>query len=241
MSSKYFSVCLMISALSAPVFAEKSLEAQGCRPVPDMAMSQFIIGYGSLMQEQSKQEDSANVGKNLPIYITGFDRGWIEHSTEPRFGTTYLGVKSKPNHKMNAVYFKLNAADDIHNYDKRENTYCRVAVSKDKIQSLGGIDLPEGQYWIYTTVSKGDKPSKQFPLVQSYVDIFLSGCLDLEKQYHLQGFAKDCVNTTSNWSPAWKNDRVNPRTAVDNVAYVADVDSLIANTLPEYYNQIKIE
>lgn len=48
------------------------------------------------MNETSKRENSKNVGNNIPIYVTGFERGWIEHSTDTRFGTTYLGVKANP-------------------------------------------------------------------------------------------------------------------------------------------------
>ncbi|CEG58697.1 hypothetical protein [Legionella fallonii] len=241
MTLKYRNAFLLLFALSLPVYAKGNPEAQTCRPPADIKLSQFIIGYGSLMKEESKREDSANVGDNIPIYVTGFERGWIEHSTDPRFGTTYLGVKAKPDVTMNAVYFKLKVSADLFNYDKRENTYCRVNVPKEKIQSLTKDPLPEGQYWIYTTLADNALPSTQYPLVQSYVDIFLSGCFELEKKYKLHDFAKGCVKTTGNWSGSWVNDRVHPRTAVDDVPYVAEVDSLISDTLPQYYNSIKIE
>ncbi len=238
---KYCSGVLLLSTLSLSIYAKGNLQEQGCRPPVNINLSQYIIGYGSLMKEESKREDSSNVGDNNPIYVTGFERGWIEHSTDPRFGTTYLGVKAKPDAKMNAVYFKLKVSADLFNYDKRENTYCRVYVPKDKIQSLSKVPLPDGQYWIYTTLADNALPSPQYPLVQSYVDTFLSGCLDLEKKFNLHGFAKVCVKTTENWSDSWVNDRVHPRTAVDDIPYVAEVDALISETLPQYYNAIKIE
>lgn len=241
MSLKYWNVSLLLCTLSVPMYAKGGLNEQMCRPPININVSQYIIGYGSLMNEASKREDSSNVGDNIPIYITGFERGWIEHSTDPRFGTTYLGAKVKPEAKMNAVYFKLKVAADLFNYDKREDTYCRVNVPKDKIQSLSKEPLPEGQYWIYTTLADNALPSTQYPLVQSYVDLFLSGCLDLEKKYNAHDFAKDCVKTTEHWSGSWVNDRIHPRTAIDDIPYVAAVDSLISATLPQYYNSIKIE
>jgi hypothetical protein len=214
--------------------------ANDCRPQTDSGLSQYIIGYGSLMQEKSKSEDSAKAGKNMPIYLYGFERGFIERSKDTRFGSTYLGVKENADAKINAVYFKLNDPKDIHAYDKREHSYCRVKVPKNKIEPLAGIALPEGQYWIYIPLVT-NLPSSNYPLTQSYVDIFLSGCLELESKYNLPDFAKNCVKSTNHWSKSWVNDRVYPRTAHDNIPYAQKVDSLILETLPEYIKHIKIE
>lgn len=222
-------------------YAKNNLVALGCRPPANTQLPQFIVGYGSLMQEESKRTDSKEVGVNVPVELKGFERGWIEHSEDKHFGTTYLGVKINPNAKINAVYFKLNAPTDINNYDQREDTYCRVAVSQNAIQPLAGKSLPKGQYWIYTTLSKTTIPSPQYPLAQSYVDIFLSGCFELEKKYHLHDFAKNCVKTTRHWSISWVNDRIHPRTAYDSLPYAAQIDSLLSETVPEYFNQVKIE
>ncbi|MDX1794958.1 hypothetical protein SFC82_15035 [Legionella pneumophila] len=63
-----------------------------CRPNINPTLPQFIIGYGSLMQEESKKEDSSMVGENFPIYVSGFQRGWIERGTPIGFSTIYLGV-----------------------------------------------------------------------------------------------------------------------------------------------------
>ncbi|HAT4446696.1 TPA: gamma-glutamylcyclotransferase [Legionella pneumophila] len=213
-----------------------------CRPNINPTLPQFIIGYGSLMQEESKKEDSSMVGENFPIYVSGFQRGWIERGTPIGFSTIYLGVVPKKDSIINAVYFKLNDPSQIKNYDKRENTYCRIKVPRDDIQALSSINLPEGQFWIYTTSGKQlAAPSSDYPIVQSYVDIFLSGCFSLEEKYHLKNFARDCIKTTSNWSGHWVNDRIYPRTAFDNIPYVAKVDPLIAVELPQFFKLIKIE
>ncbi|MBL7480163.1 gamma-glutamylcyclotransferase family protein [Legionella bononiensis] len=234
-------VGLLFFSLMVPIQAQKNLEETQCRPDPDFASPQYIIGYGSLMQEESKQDEGADVGKNLPVYLAGFERGWIEHSSDTRFGTTYLGVKSKSGARINAVVFQLNNPKDLLKYDSREDTYCRVSVPRNSIQSLISEELPQGQYWIYTTLARDAAPSSQYPLAQSYIDIFLSGCFELEKKYHLHQFAKECITKTTHWSGYWVNDRVYPRTAADNIPYARAIDSLIAETLPHYYNQIKIE
>lgn len=218
-----------------------SKETENCRPIANLQLSQFIIGYGSLMQEESKREDSAEAGDNYPIYLSGFQRGWIEPGTDIGFSTTYLGVIKDAKAKINAVYFKLNDPKAIASYDKREDSYCRVKVLPEQIQPLGTNTLPDGQYWIYVSNSQAHKPTEQKPIVQSYVDIFLSGCFQLEEKFHLQDFAQDCLRMTHHWSGFWVNDRVYPRTAMDNYPYVAKIDPLLAKELPYYFKKIRIE
>ncbi|KTC95239.1 hypothetical protein [Legionella feeleii] len=231
---------LILSSCFKQAVKEEPLLAGNCRPPFNNKLPQFVIGYGSLMQEDSKREDAAGVGKNYPVYISGFERGWIEQGSKVGFSTTYLGIRKRAGSEMNAVYFKLNGAKALHNYDRRENTYCRVAVAREKIRPLITKSLPRGQYWIYTTQSL-QPPSHHDPIVQSYVDIFLRGCFELEQQYHLHHFAKDCIRTTAYWSGHWVNDRVYPRTAFDNIPYVNKIDPLLAKELPQYFSQIKIE
>lgn len=234
---------LLLSTInSLPWASTPNKLIEDCHPKIDLNQSQFIVGYGSLMQEKSKREDASNVGENHPIYVTGFKRGWIKHGTPIGFSTTYLAVVKQPSSKMNAVYFKVNNANNIDQLDQREDTYCRALVSPKQIQTINLQPLPQGQYWIYITSDKEkERPSARYPIVQSYVDIFLSGCFELEKKYHLHHFSHDCIKTTSNWSVHWINDRIHPRTAFDNIPYVATIDPLIAIELPYYFSQIKIE
>ena len=213
--------CLLISLTSHSTYANKI-----CNPAYDPKVSQFIIGYGSLMNEKSKRSSNINVGKNIPVYVTGFERGWIARGHEKKLGITYLGIREKNASKLNAVYFKLNKSQAINDFDKRENTYCRVGVPRKKIQSLIKKPLPQGQYWIYLTTN-AQKPSTQYPIAQSYIDIFLTGCIALEKTYQLHGFSKDCVNTTHNWSSLWVNDRIHPRGTLLYTPYTKQIDGLV--------------
>jgi len=55
-------------------------------------------------------------------------------------------------------------------------------------------------------------PDEDHPIVQSYVDIFLSGCLQLQEQVlpdieAEKDFPSRCIETTHGWSAHWKNDR----------------------------------
>ena len=231
------SFLVLLLMVSGPLrsAANENKATPHCHPAVNIKQPQFIVGYGSLMQEKSKHEDASDIGENHPVYITGFKRSWIRHGTRRKLNTTYLAVVKKPDAKLNAVYYQLNNPADINNYDARERGYCRAMVSPQQIQTISGESLPNGQYWIYVT--KDDEttvPSKQYPIMQSYVDIFLSGCLEQEKKYHLQGFARDCINMTSGWSRHWVNDRASRPDASKNAPYTLKVDALIEKELPGY-------
>lgn len=64
----------------------------------------------------------------------------------------------------------------------------------------------------------------QIPLAQSYIDIFLSGALQLQEAFNLTGeayrrvspgkrygsFIEETIRTTSDWNKYWINDRATP-------------------------------
>lgn len=219
--------------------SEISFAKSPCHPEINNNLPQYVIGYGSLMQEASKREDDAKAGDNYPIYLMGYERGWIEKGHPIGLSTTYLGVRKRCNARVNAVYYQTN---NIKQYDKREGGYCRQQIPAKFIQFLRAKPPEKGQFWIYVPENdRNHKVSSKYPIVQSYVDIFLSGCFELEKKYHLKNFAKDCIKTTKNWSSYWVNDRIYPRTAADNHPYIYDIDLLINKELPEYFKNIRIE
>lgn len=218
-------------------------KGSSCLPAPDTNLAQFIIGYGSLMEESSKRKASTQVGENYPIYLKGFTRGWIEPSTtRSGFGITFLGIQKEPRAKINAVYYKLDDSKAIYDYDKRESIYCRVKVSPKQIEPLSNNKLPVGEYWTYLKeASENNRASTDKPLLQSYVDLFLSGCLELEEKYNLKHFAENCIKTTKYWSPIWINDRANPRTGLGNLSYSSKIDHLLATQLPDYFKLIQVD
>jgi hypothetical protein len=50
-------------------------------------------------------------------------------------------------------------------------------------------------------------------MVQSYVDICINGCLELESLYRgVKGsFTQEFIRTTTGWNANWVNDRIYPR------------------------------
>ena len=115
-------------------------------------------------------------------------------------------------------------------------------MSKDNIHPLTSKKISAGQYWIYIpTTEYLIVPSETYPIVESYVDIFISGCLDIEKKYKLKDFAANCINTTADWSPYWVDDRIYPRRPWVYQSNAIEIDALLQKTIPSFFKKIELE
>lgn len=258
-----------------------------CHPEVDENRPQFIVGYGSLMEEASKRRSAPNSGANHPAHVTGFQRSWNTRGNRIGFSTTYLGVdaprptelerrvadSSDVPEMVAAVYQNLDPAG-MTSVDKREAYYCRYPVGLDQVTLLDGWRLPEhAQIWIYALKpdDQGNPATERWPIVQSYVDIFITGCLNLGKRVTMpigpngaadaeateaaeapsleevdersKQFARACIQTTKGWSGYWVNDRIYPRRAFIYQPNASDIDQILHDTAPtsELFSFIRIE
>lgn len=213
-----------------------------CNAAPDPGKVQYIIGYGSLMQDESRKRTTPNANIAYPVKVNGYQRGWFTKGSGVGFSTTFLGVVQSKESALNAVIYLIDVTE-ITTTDKREFSYCRLAVEPENYSLLKqDIPLPPGQAWIY--VNKPETiatANRSYPIVQSYVDIFLSGCLELEQRFELKDFAKQCLVTTSNWSIQWMNDRIYPRRPFIYQPKAGRIDQLLKEHLPQYFQHIRIE
>lgn len=232
------SVVLFLLILFQPAFASND---DACHPPVNLHSPQYIIAYGSLIETASKNATDQHSGKNKPVWVEHYQRGWFAKGLSDGLSTTYLGViKSKHTH-FNGTIFNLPIRSLKH-FDAREKYYCRVLVAHSNIHLLTGKKLPPGQFWIYELKPELlSPPSARYPLVESYVDIFLAGCLEIEEKYHLRNFAAACVNTTSDWSVHWVNDRIYPRRPWTYQPRALSIDALLQQQIPEFFQQIKLE
>ena len=77
--------------------------------------------------------------------------------------------------------------------------------------------------------------------MQSYVDICLTGCLQIEQGFPDAGdFASEFITSTQKWSKYWENDRVNPRRPFVTVPQYAAIDALLQKHLPELFAEIQL-
>lgn len=214
-----------------------------CHPRVGPDRPQFVVGYGSLMQDESRKRTSPHAGPAYPVELSGYERGWFERGSAIGFTTTYLGVRRDERSRFNAVVYAVQP-DELAATDARESSYCRLEVPLASIAPLAPRSpLPGGaRLWIYV----GDPrrlalPDARHPIVQSYVDLFLSGCLEQEERFHLKGFARGCVATTTGWSEHWVNDRIFPRRPFAWQPRAGDIDRLLASTVPREFASIRLE
>jgi len=213
-----------------------------CRPAGDDNKKQYIIGYGSLMEDESRQRTSPLATNAYPILIKGFRRGWFQKGIDLGVSTTFLGVVPDNQAMLNAVVFSVSKGELLAT-DLRERDYCRVLVADTNISTVKNtLPIPDGQVWIYVTKPESVKKSSvRFPIVQSYVDIFITGCIQQEQRHNIQGFAKQCIETTTDWSAFWVNDRIYPRRPFIYQPKAWQIDQLLYEVVPEFFEKIKIE
>jgi len=225
------------------VSATGPAEHEECRPRADATRAQYVVGYGSLMQDASRKRTSPLSGPARPVEITGYRRGWYLRSSGVGLGTSFLAVVPRPGSSLNAVIYAVDLSE-LAATDRRESSYCRAKVALSNLRSFVAdpVPSPEGEVWIYLLDARqAASPSESFPIAQSYVDIFIGGCLEQEERFGLPGFSAQCVRSTSGWSKHWVNDRIYPRRPFIFEPKARQIDELLAAEIPEQWSMIRIE
>lgn len=205
---------------------------------------QYIFGYGSLVESKSRAMTWPRANYASPVVVKGIERGWFDQVGGPSLSTTYLGAVAAEGGQCNGVIFSITK-QGLQSYDQRETGYKREKIDRRNITMLDGSSAPpDGEIWFYASQKK-QYASPEFPIVQSYVDVCLNGCLEIESTYPLAkqaSFAETFLRTCSNWSEWWVNDRLYPRRAFIYVPNASTIDQLIINVLgQETFSKIKIE
>jgi hypothetical protein len=191
----------------------------------DKGPQNYIFGYGSLIEDESRRRTTPSAVDAWPALVQGIRRGWWARGAKSGLTTTYLGAVAvtdpdpKKVAECNGVIYKVSA-EELAATDRRESAgYQRCRIDNDKIRMLDGRDKPlDGVVWAYLNLFVppddigNNLPTPQFPMVQSYVDICVHGCLEVEGKYPTAaGFTQKFIETTDEWSRFWVNDRLYPR------------------------------
>jgi cation transport regulator ChaC len=231
-------VLISLLLFSLPSFA------LDCHPEINPNLPQYIIGYGSLIDETSKKRTDPSAEESVPILIKGYKRVWAGHGNLPGVNATFLSVIKDTSSSFIGVSYKLSEPENIKSYDRRESIYCREQINQDNFVFLSQSPSfsAQKQVWIYTIASTENQfPTKDFPIVQSYVDIFLRGCIQIEEKFKITSFAKECIETTEGWPVYWVNDRIFPRRPSFYEPYAAQIDALLKDTVTEQFKHISFE
>ena len=181
-------------------------------------MTAYVFGYGSLLERASRTRTNPDAIGAWPARVTGYQRGWF-HQFADNVGSscTYLGAIEAKGKTTNGVIYRVA---DFESTKARETGYTAIPLKAGEITMLDGggpleIDKDEKVYIFISnkdSISKTKAPTPQFPMVQSYVDLCVNGCLELESLYRTaKGFPAEFIRTTTGWNANWVNDRIYPR------------------------------
>ncbi|MEM7446345.1 MAG: gamma-glutamylcyclotransferase family protein [Pseudomonadota bacterium] len=215
-----------------------------CHPSANPDVPQFILGYGSLLESQSRTRTWPSAGDPIPANIAGFQRAFNTTGASAGYSTTFLGVSEQDDAELYAALFAVNDLADFAAGDAREYPYCRVAVDASQITTLDDSSLPaDAEIWMYAVKPEHiGTPTAEYPLIQSYIDLFLNGCIQLQELVVDQDldFLAACINSTDGWSRFWVNDRIHPRrpSLTPNALHI---DRTLNDIVPTEFSAIVIE
>jgi hypothetical protein len=161
----------------------------------------FILGYGSLINGESRAM-TGETGNVWPVKLQGFERHWSVMSVD--YGMSSVAVIDAPEKACNGVLVEV-PYDQFPLFDEREKGYQRVMLKAEQLIAYQDDPLPEGTYWVYHTRDVVE-PHHHCPIVLSYLDVILSGCLE-----YGDAFTQDFLTLTKGWTSPLLNDRKAPR------------------------------
>ncbi|MEU0369565.1 gamma-glutamylcyclotransferase family protein [Streptomyces sp. NPDC006283] len=204
-------------------------------PLPSLTERNYIFGYGSLIQRESRTTTWLKAEEAVPAVVRGISRGWYDRVDTASWGPTYVGAVPKRDARCNGVIFAV-APEELRAFARRESGYRLTRIPSRDISMLDGSKSPPvGTVWYFANVARR-YPSERFPIVQSYVDACLDGCLENEVSYpeaREAQFAKEFMRTTTDWQTPWFNDRIHPWRPFVYVPRANAIDSLIRHELGE--------
>ncbi len=162
-------------------------------------MNQYIFGYGSLMNSASRKL-TGQTAEAIPATAEGLRRYWGKVGDN---NTLSPLVVSRGQGEVNGVILQVND-EELLEFDARENGYQRVKLDRTCITSQLSLSTKD-TVWVYTK-DYSEPPCTLSPIMQTYVDTVLSGCLEVSED-----FAKQFIKQTIGWNFPIENDRLDPK------------------------------
>ncbi len=179
----------------------------------------YIFGYGSLINSASRLL-TGQTGNAYPATVSGFNRHWSKVDTSYKISPL---VATSGKGTVNGVLIEIDATE-LSRFDKREAGYQRMLIPTSQLDSEHpfntGVDV-----WIYVK-EHTLPPCREIPIMQSYVDTVLAGCLSISLQ-----FTEHFMLSTLGWDHPIENDRLHPKygrfTGIQD-HQISVIDNLIA-------------
>lgn len=163
-------------------------------------MNNYIFCYGSLISKDSRNRTGIT-GKSYVVRVKDIKRIWnVNIKSAP---ATYVGIVKEKDSICNGIIVEIDEKE-MSKFDEREGPdYKRTKIDLSQVEFLGNDKFDKGSVWVYSVKKPGIACDK-YPILQSYLDVIISGCFDVSND-----FAKEFVRTTNGWL-SWINDRKNP-------------------------------
>ena len=190
----------------------------------------YVFGYGSIINNFSRKTtlqclsanshvadtdgDEAVIATISPLF--GYERCWCYRSST---GFTALGLKRCEDEsdrqklkEISGVLFPIPNAAALKSFDVRESGYHRVLIPNELIRIDNSIARSEcenteqqftGRVWVYIPeANRLSEPDENFPLLQTYIDTCIRGCLEWGGTALVSNF----LLSTSGWNEFYLND-----------------------------------
>lgn len=197
----------------------------------------LLVGYGSLINPQSRLRSLSKNSKAMPITLTNFKRLWAYPCQRKNY--TALAVKRSKGSNINAVIFQIDPKD-LPKLDEREKNYARVRIDPCELNLLPQNyqnstpetftvkSLHSATIWIYCMPNEIDQNHSysrwnDFGSINNNYSRYLNDnhlpceSFPIPQSYIdcvLSGclrfgieFAREFLKTTDCWSGSWINDR----------------------------------
>jgi cation transport regulator ChaC len=206
----------------------------------------YLFAYGSLIERASRLATVPSAERAYPAIVRGLRRGWwfqYDPALGPTRTPTYLGAVADATATCNGVVFEVPPTE-LERLIWREEGYVATRLDPAAIQVLeGDLDLRGKVVWYYDS-GRNHLPSQLHPIIQTYVDTCIGGCLEIEElspAARAAGFARQFIETTHDWRPPWFNDRPMPWRSTVHQPRAWEIDTLLHDTLgAELFGEIRI-
>jgi hypothetical protein len=167
----------------------------------------IVIGYGSLLSQESRLRYSNIRSLPLPLTVKGWERSWVTRSTHEE--QTYVGAYQNRDADFNGHAFSTNIDAEL---QKREQDYRFAELALRSLEFCYPISeseielLSTRKFYVCETLEK-QLPSRDFPVNNSYIDTCLKGCAEVGGVDEVKRF----IETTNQWPVDYKfDDRSQP-------------------------------
>lgn len=204
----------------------------------------YIFGYGSLQNMESINNTIScdmQICDNAPtVRVKNLKRGWYMKMNKDNMISepwTTLACIDKEGFTTNGMLFEITP-ECLEKLDEREVGYIRKQIQVHQIECIcNSVSISTDSVVYYYSIDESDiaTPSTSAPILQSYLDICLTGCIaiDMKLGNTRYEYTVEFIQNTYDWRDMlyWINDRIYPRRPYEHVPFARIIDAILCEYL----------